>query len=645
MSHIFAHFNRRHFTMPILLFTGALIGLFLTFWHTDTAHAQAPTTPAIIATVPVGPHPSRLAVDPTTNRIYALFGDVGKGSTSFGVSVIDGNKVDENKNPIIGTIPIDCCSGGIAVRPSTSVTEIDSRIFVANGFGVTVSMFDGNTHAFMTNFSVHGRPHGMAVNPATHRLYVGHVSGTAVRVINLLTNALEADIPDVRGSSIAVNPVTNRIYALDHATATLHVIQGTDHAVIASIPNINSSLAVNPTTNRVYAIDAAGVVVIDGETNTRSSIPVAGPLPDGAVWSGGADIAVNPLTNRIYVTGNFGRSLFVLDGSTNTLAAIVPVGIVDDAFGVAPNPKTGRVYVANNAQSMVSVLQDQVPGTDLRVSMTVSPVTKVVSTGQTLTYTVAVANDGPGTASNVVVTNNLPASTSFLACTSDQNGTCSGTGNNRTITFASLAPNAQATITLAAKLNCAVTGGTVISNTASVTSATSDLDASNNSATVATTAANPAPVVISSVSTGSLSPPSHDLVPVGLAAEGTDNCPGLSLQVFVFSDVDDETPTGSKVSHSPDAKNVALATLRLRSERLETGDGRVYLIVVKASDSGGNAGYDVNTVVVPRGLKQAALLNARAAAAKAFVLANDGNPPSGYVPVGETGAPVIGPKQ
>ncbi len=281
---------------------------------------------------------------------------------------------------------------------------------------------------------------------------------------------------------------------------------------------------------------------------------------------------------------------------------------------------------------------------DLELSNQDSP--DPVTTGQNLTYTLTLTNRGPAAASNVVVTDNLPASTTLVSCSADQGGVCSGTGNNRTITFASLAPNATATITIIARVNCNVSHDTLIRNTASVTSDTSDPNPLNNSATAQTTASNPPPVITSNVTVSSLGSPNSDLVNAGLTASATDNCPGpFTFQVLVFGDEDDQTPTSPGASHSPDAKDIALGTLRLRSERVVSGDGRVYLIVVKTTDSGGRVGFSVNTVVVAKSQSQADIdaVNNQAAAAKAFALANGGNPPAGYFVIGD--GPVIGPKQ
>jgi hypothetical protein len=113
---------------------------------------------------------------------------------------------------------------------------------------------------------------------------------------------------------------------------------------------------------------------------------------------------------------------------------------------------------------------------------------------------------------------------------------------------------------------------------------------------------------------------------------------------MVFGNEDDQTPTGDG-TFSPDASNIGLGTLRLRNEHVGSGNGRVYLVVVKATDASGNVGLDCGTVVVPHDQTAAslALIETQATAAKAFCLANSGTPPPGYFVIGD--GPVIGPKQ
>src|SRR4051794_3324303 len=67
-------------------------------------------------------------------------------------------------------------------------------------------------------------------------------------------------------------------------------------------------------------------------------------------------------------------------------------------------------------------------------------------------------------------------------------------------------------------------------------------------------------------------PPNHNLVNVGLKVNVRDpNFQGATINIKVFSDEDDEEQTGDG-NHSPDAKDIAPNTLRLRSERKGDAD-------------------------------------------------------------------------
>ena len=80
--------------------------------------------------------------------------------------------------------------------------------------------------------------------------------------------------------------------------------------------------------------------------------------------------------------------------------------------------------------------------------------------------------------------------------------------------------------------------------------------------------------------------------------------------------------------------------LRLRAEP-DAGDGRVYLRVVRATDTFGNSSFACHTSVVPR--KKKVDVDAQAAAAKSFCEANNGAAPAGYFVIGD--GPIVGPKQ
>ena len=101
-------------------------------------------------------------------------------------------------------------------------------------------------------------------------------------------------------------------------------------------------------------------------------------------------------------------------------------------------------------------------------------------------------------------------------------------------------------------------------------------------------------------------PPNQKLVNVGLTVTASDNVttnPSISIQVL-----SDETLSAGDVSYTN-------GVLSLRATRNNAGDGRVYLIVVTATDAAGNAASTCTTVVVPFSNSPSDIANVRAQAA------------------------------
>jgi uncharacterized repeat protein (TIGR01451 family) len=172
-------------------------------------------------------------------------------------------------------------------------------------------------------------------------------------------------------------------------------------------------------------------------------------------------------------------------GSTGTITAIynVPAGtaagtLITDTATVAT---TTRDTNLNNNSATVTIGVASAIQADLSVTNSASP--NPVNAGQNITYSQTVANGGPASASTVVLTETLPANTTFVslggpagwACTSVAPFTCS---------IATLAANATANFTFVVQVNNAVASGTTITDTASVSSPTGDPNMGNNSATV-----------------------------------------------------------------------------------------------------------------------------------------------------------------
>lgn len=233
---------------------------------------------------------------------------------------------------------------------------------------------------------------------------------------------------------------------------------------------------------------------------------------------------------------------------------------------------------------------------DPGVVMSVAPST--ILTGSNVTYSITVFNSGPTVAKDVVVTDNLPASETFVSCAATGGGICGGSGNNRSVSFAQLASGASATITIVATVNCAVPDAAVVANTVTVASSTGDSNIDNNSATANVTASNPPPVISDVVADRTvLWPPNHSMLDVNLTYTVTDNCGTPSVSLSITSN---EPINGNGDGNTaPDWEVINANSVRLRAERSGNGTGRVYTIFVAASDSGGGSSGRQVIVSVP----------------------------------------------
>src|SRR5262249_18685901 len=129
---------------------------------------------------------------------------------------------------------------------------------------------------------------------------------------------------------------------------------------------------------------------------------------------------------------------------------------------------TGDPNGANNsATATTSVIRRA----DLQVvSKTDAPDPVILNTP--LTYTISLRTNGPSVATGVVLTDPLPPGLDFINCSSTGGGVCGGGGQSRTVSFASLAAGASATVTIATKPTCGLPVQSTLNNTATITATT-----------------------------------------------------------------------------------------------------------------------------------------------------------------------------
>ena len=156
------------------------------------------------------------------------------------------------------------------------------------------------------------------------------------------------------------------------------------------------------------------------------------------------------------------------------------------------NPATADGAVLSNTATVSSTTTDPVEGnnSDTETTAVIAradlSITKVdspdpVTAGGVLTYTITVNNAGPSDAQAVTVNDTLPAELTGVTVVSSQGGCAAFPCNLGTI-----AAGGNATITVTGTVNPATADGAVLSNTATVSSSTTDPVEGNNSDTETT---------------------------------------------------------------------------------------------------------------------------------------------------------------
>ncbi len=134
--------------------------------------------------------------------------------------------------------------------------------------------------------------------------------------------------------------------------------------------------------------------------------------------------------------------------------------------------------------SKCEVVLGQALSTDADLSVTKSDSPDPVIAGETLTYTMAIHNDGPSTATGVVLTDTLPLSVTFVSAASSQ-GSCIESSGVVTCQLGTIGSGIDATVDIIVTVDPALRSP--LFNSVTVSSVETDTQSGNNTASAVTT--------------------------------------------------------------------------------------------------------------------------------------------------------------
>ena len=269
------------------------------------------------------------------------------------------------------------------------------------------------------------------------------------------------------------------------------------------------------------------------------------------------------------VTANLG--VIPVFGTATVAVTVVPLtnGIITSTANVG-SPAFDSDTSNNSATSVTRV---EKPTADVALTMTGSP--NPALDGGTITYTVTVTNNGPFTATGVVVTNLLPLNSVFVSASTSQ-GTFANAGGSVLALLGNLTTGMTATVTFIV----APTSTGIATATAQVAedSFITDPLPGNNRATVSTTVNPAADVAVTAVASPQQALLGSNVTyTITVTNRGPDSATGVVLNDILpsGSTLVSATSTRGTVTTSPGNVSVTMGSMA-------PGDNGIVTVVIKA---------------------------------------------------------------
>jgi YVTN family beta-propeller protein len=358
-------------------------------------------------TVNVGASPNAVTVDQATNKIYVANHD------DSSVTVIDG-ATNATTSVAVNDIPFTHSNLPVAIAVNAATNQIYAAAGSSDGLrSGTLAIIDGATNGVSHFLGAQQVVNGMALNPATNKIYVigfDAGGGPPLGLLRIFDGAtLGSSDVQINGSggslpsAVAVNPVTNKIYVSDSNLNNNNVTVVDGNTQATTTVNVGASptaLAVNTKTDKIYVANSGSstVSIIDGASNSVTTVNV-GTFPDA--------VTVDEGTNRIYVLNRDSNSVTVMDGAANAIVETLEVGTKPGAAAV--NPATGKIYVTNTASNNVTVMDGTVTPPVPGLSLSAMPADLKVKLGQSATSTLTVTEfNGLDSDATLMIDGSLP---------------------------------------------------------------------------------------------------------------------------------------------------------------------------------------------------------------------------------------------
>jgi len=347
-------------------------------------------TNTVVSKVITGKNPAAVAVSPDGKKAYV---------TNYGEKTI--SVIDTATNKVTATISTGKGPEEIAVTPD------GTKVYLVNSDNRSISVIDTATNRITSMMKVRGIPSGVAVSPDGAKVYVASNDETfsSILVIDTSTDKVTTTIPvGPNPAGVAVSPDGKKVYVAINLYNTVSVIDTATNSITSTMlvgrsPRVSSqsigSIPIQPVypladfssnitsdyvfllepvqftcqsenvtewswdfgdgsgsteQNPIHTYSEVGIYTVtlkvSNPNGTDTKLATANVVPKGV-----------PASSYAYITNFNSNTVSVINTSSNTVTATVPVG--KSPLGVAVSLDGAKVYVANvnyKSRGTVSVI-------------------------------------------------------------------------------------------------------------------------------------------------------------------------------------------------------------------------------------------------------------------------------------------------
>lgn len=194
----------------------------------------------VLKTIDAGTNPDAIFYDPFSKKVYAFNGRSK-----------DATVIDATTDAVVATIPL----GG---KPETGVSDGKGKVFVNIEDTNEEVEIDATTNKILNRWKLEGgdEPSGLAIDPATERLFIGCGGNQTMIVLNATNGSILGKFPIGRCDGVAFDPALKLAYS-SNGEGTISVVRELSADKFEFVENIPTepgarTIAVDTYTHKLY---------------------------------------------------------------------------------------------------------------------------------------------------------------------------------------------------------------------------------------------------------------------------------------------------------------------------------------------------------------------------------------------------------